>query len=100
MANLVYLSCRAFWALQSGVGGSALEISRLPRAWGVLQSTPAGGTLFGCARSLTIQELESQSIISPCAFPAKFTPVKSALEWSRAGICGTYYLAYFPLRAR
>jgi hypothetical protein len=38
VANLAYLSCRALSALQSGIDGSVLEISRLPRPWGVLHA--------------------------------------------------------------
>jgi hypothetical protein len=88
-ASLAYLSYWALCALQSGVVGNDLKPSRLPRAWGILHATPAAASaLLDRVRSLTIQELESQSIISPPAFPAKVTPVKSALELTRARIPG------------
>jgi hypothetical protein len=43
---------------------------------------------LGLARSLTIQELESQSMMSPPPFPVKVTPVKSTLELTNASIPG------------
>lgn len=100
-AALAYLSNWALCPLQSGVVGNDLKISRLPSACGVLQATPAVGiALIDRVRSLTTQELESQVMICPCAFPENVTPVKSALELTSARIAGPLFWATCPPRRR